>query len=221
METQKRDTTDDKKRIKKALTVIIIALVAVALIALAGKIIAGILSADPDGSQDELDGQDNGISFFEPDYSENILEDEVYLALNRRVMFSDGSLEIALDPESAKSTGPAAVMFYDYFQCIINGDYGLYPSFFTSDYLNDKNADVPAKFTMQKVYDIGIALYSATSRGVSGERTEIYEVRYSIFENNGTFRRDIKSMETRTLVFEVYIAEGEAKINAIAFRGDK
>ncbi len=218
MNDNRRDTTRDKKRIKTVFKIVAAAIAVLAAVAFAAEIIAGKLSGD--GESSAADPKE--YSFFEADYGENILEDEVYLALDRNIAFASHGKEIFLDRETADSLGGAAKMFFEYFQCIINGDYDLYPSFFTEKYLSDKNADIPARFTMQKIYDIGVKLFSVAASEPGGGMTEIYEVRYSIFENNGTFRRDIRSMETRTLVFEIYTdAARVSKINAIAFRGEK
>ena len=167
---------------------------------------------------DRNGGVTDEFSFFEADYSENVFDDPVYMNLDRRIWFSRFGDKAELTPDSANGRGAAALMFYRYFNSIINGDYERYPSFFTESYLNGSGADIPSKFTMQKLYDINIELFSSDGSDKSVIK-EIYEVRYAIFENNGTFRRDIPSMKTRTLVFEVYIfGNGEAKINSVAFR---
>ena len=208
----------DKKRVKKALIAAAVVFAAVAVIALGAKLIASLLKQSNESvAVSRREAEESGIFFFEPDYSENIMEDELDLALDRTLRYSAMGEEILLTPQSARMRGGAAQLFYDYFQCIIGGDYAAYPGFFTQEYKNNPLADIPQKFTMQKVYDIGIKLFDRRMND-SGDVSDIYEVRYAIFENNGTFRRDIPSMETRTLVFEIVYVEGEPLINSIGYR---
>ena len=83
----------------------------------------------------------------------------------------------------------------------------------------DKNFELPEKFTMQGLYDIHVEM-SHSPQIVDGKRLEIYEVRYRIYQNNGSFRDDIYPDDTRTLVFGVEVYDDEAKISAIAHRAE-
>jgi len=216
---EKQDKAKDKKRLKKAFVIIASVLLALFLISLAAERITDLLrQKNSDDTASRLAEEESGNEFFEPDYEENILEDELYLSLDRRIMFTRYGEQTELIFSTAEQKGAAAKMFCEYFNCIIRGDYSEYPRFFTEKYKNDRNADIPERFTMQKLYDIGVSLFDSTADPDNGVLKEIYEVRYRIFENNGTFRRDIKSMETRTLVFEVYISDGIALINSVGFR---
>ena len=208
----------DKKKVKRAIIAAFAALAVVALLALgADLVLSGLKNRSVELAESRRAAEESGIFFFEPDYSEDIMQDELYLALDRKITFKVYGETVFLTESAAARRGGAAELFYNYFQCIIGGDYKHYPDFFTESYLNDPKTHIPEKFTMQKIYDIGVTFFDR--RTAENGVTEIYEVRYSIFENNGTFRRDIPSMETRTLVFELYInGEGEAKINSIAHR---
>jgi hypothetical protein len=214
---EKRDASKDKKKIKKGILIILAVFAALLLIWGALWVVDWFLHRPPE--EREL----NPMLFFEPDYDKNIYEDEAYMVLNRNIYFDYMGFERVITEENADDYpdkgAEAAKMFVDYFNCIIDGDYENYSSFFTEECLDDKNFELPEKFTMQGLYDIHVEM-SHSPRIVDGKRLEVYEVRYRIFENNGTFRDDIYPDETRTLVFGVEVFDGEAKISAIAHRAE-
>ena len=212
---EKRDTAADKRKIKKAFTVVICIMLALCLLygtlMLAEKLLQG---GDESYSYEDY-------RFFEADYNANLLENRMYTSLNRGIYFDVYGSEYVLS-ESNVEQGEASGMFYSYFDCLVNGRYEDYPSFFTEEYLDEHGETIPTRLTMQGVYDIHVKLFSKTQPDPENEdlSAEIYEVSYRIFENNGTFRRDILPDETRTIVFELYICNGVVKINAIANRAN-
>lgn len=210
---QRRDTTADKKRIKKALIVIICIFLALGVLLGTLAIITSLLQ------QGEEEYSYDDFRFFEPDYDANLLENRMYTALNRNIYFDRYGSETVLT-EADITVGEASEFFYNYFQCLVNGEYESYKSFFTNEYIDENVENIPERFTMQGVYDIHVKLHSMNKPQPDNDdlACEIYEVSYRIFENNGTFRRDILPDETRTLVFELYIYNGTVKINAIANR---
>lgn len=211
----RRDTTADKKKIKKIM--IIVLSVMLALCALYGALSAVTYLLEPEYSETSYED----YRFFEADYNKNILEDKLYLSLNRNIYFERLGNENVLTEENAIGISVAADLFYDYFDCLVKGDYQNYSSFFTQECLNSKNFTLPERFTMQGIYDVHINMYrSDVIDEESSTVREIYEVSYRIFENNGTFRSDILPDETRTLVFEINITKGVAKINAIGHRAN-
>lgn len=214
--TEKRDASAAKKRIKTTVIVVL------AVLLLLGALVAAIpFLTDLILSQ----RGDNNISFndwrfFEPDYGKNILADEVYLSLNRRIYYDRFGDVITVSSPDPTESSESAAFFYRYFDCLIQGDFENYSSFFTGECIKNNPELIPERFTMQAVYDISVKLFNSSSKETSyGEvRAEIYEVSYRIFENNGTFRTDILPDDTRTLVFEVYVIGEEVKINAIGYR---
>ncbi len=167
---------------------------------------------------DEEDHSYNKWLFFEADYDKNILEDDWYLSHDRGIHYNRYGNNVVLTQENISSMPVSASFFYDYFDCIIRGDYENYPRFYTESCLSDENFHCPEKFTMQGLYDINVTLHSVSGDEESKITTEIYEVSYRIFENNGTYRDDILPDETRTRVFEIVINNGVAKINSITYR---
>ncbi len=213
IEENRRDRSSDKNKIKKAVVIIASVLAVLALITALIPAISALF-ADDDGTSY------NPMMFFEPDYTKNILDDASYLALDRGVYFNRFGNERRLTRENVADISQSAVLFLDYFDCLVRGDAEGYRTFFTAECLLDAEMRFPERFTTQGVYDIRVSAYSATPKTVDGVEltSEIYEVSYRIYRNDGTFRDDILPDETRTLVFELYVSDGEAKINAIGYR---
>jgi len=210
----RRDTASDKKTIKK------IAIIIVCVFAFLGLLL-GVLAIITELLEPEYDNTSyDDYRFFEADYNKNIFEDELYLNRNRNIYYNRYGTERVLTESNVDDISVTARFFLEYFDCIINGDYQSYPQFFTQECLDSEGFSLPEKFTMQGLYDIHVNLYNANvpDGENGGVTTEVYEVSYRIFENNGTFRSDILPDETRTLVFELYISGDMVKINAIGHR---
>ena len=213
----RRDATKDKQKIKKILVIALASFVVLGILLGILAVITEFLKPDYE------DVSYNPMMFYEPDYSKNIYEDQAYMRLNRAVKYDRYGFMNQLTGDSLTETEyPSAEFFYDYITCIINGDYEAYPSYFTQECLDSEGFECPEQFTMQGLYDILIKLHSVSTREVGGKEItfEVFEVSYRIFENNGTFRRDILPDETRTLVFEIYVDGDTVLINSIAHRAE-
>lgn len=206
--------TQDKRLLKRIF--LITAAVIGALLLLMGVLWGVERLLEEDGP--DTVSQVSGIYFFPADYSYNIFEDELYMSFDRRLKFTEYGETRTVVSADAEEYGVSGAFFFEYFDYIINGDCEGYKSCFTQEGL--RTMTFPDRFTMQMLYDINVVLHSKQTREVNGKTVlaEVYEVSYRIFENNGTFRGDIPSGETRTLVYEVYVSDGEAKINAIGYR---
>lgn len=211
----RRDAAADKKKIKRIALIVLSAFLVLA--AIYGALLAVDDLLEPEYSEASYED----YRFYEADYSKNILEDKLYLSLNRNIYFERMGSESVLTKENAIGISLAADLFFDYFDCLVKGDYENYSSFFTQECLESKNFTLPERFTMQGIYDVHINMYRSDVVDEESDTVrEIYEVSYRIFENNGTFRSDILPDETRTLVFEINITKGVAKINAIGHRAN-
>ncbi len=152
------------------------------------------------------------VSLAEADYTEDIFEDRAYINKRRDVFFTfDGDGEF-ITAENYLTFSPAGEMFYNYFSCVINGNYSVYPSFFSENF--KKSAILPEKFTMQKLYDISVTLESRES--ADGGYTELYSVRYRIMDNNGTFRSDLKNNTVIPIYYTVFVTNTDAVITGIS-----
>lgn len=212
---EKRNTSGDRKIIKKIVKITAIALASLAVLTLA---LYGATEWIRRGSGTDTVSNVSGIYFFPADYEYNIYEDELYMSYDRRIMFTAFGQTCEITSSDAGVFGTAGAFFHDYFGYIINGDCEGYKSCFTES--GRSTTVLPEKFTMQMLYDINVILFSRESREVDGRTVtvDVYEVSYRIFENNGTFRGDISSGDTRTLVYELYIEGENAAINAIGYR---
>ncbi len=158
------------------------------------------------------------FNFYEPDFGEDIFNDEEYLSLieNGILQYDNGTNSIvAINAENASDNGDAVKLLTDYIYSIINGDNELHNSFFSDEYLN---ANEPKdEFTMQKIYNGLITYYSSEEiANRNGNYTKyIYKLRYQIYKNNGTFRRDIGE-DYKTQYIVITDREGTLLIDAIS-----
>ena len=166
--------------------------------------------------------------FGTPDYTENLEEDPDYMDLDRMLYYSVGNetFQIIDKPEEL---GSCCVLFYNYFENLKDGDYESYYFLFTDEYEAEYGNTNPFTkkeliYTPQKVYNIRVTLLQSTFLENGNENGEhvgstiyYFDVEYCIKDNNGTYRRDILSDESRSLVFEVIETNGEPLINDISF----
>lgn len=170
--------------------------------------VAALLSEKVDSSA--LRGE-TGVSLADADYDEDIFLDAYYISKNRNVYFTfDGDSEYITSDNYSESYVTAR-LFYDYFQAVINGDYSVYPSFFTDSFFTSYT--VPEAFTMQKIYDISVTLESRTATDTGW--TEMYSVRYRFMDNNGTFRSDLPDNTIIPVYYSVTVSGDTALINAM------
>lgn len=158
------------------------------------------------------------FNFYEPDFEENIFEDQDYISLieNGILKYDNGSNSVVtITAESASEHGDAVKLLTDYVQSIINGDNELYNSFFSAEYLNANGSK--EEFTMQKIYNCLITYYSSEQiADKNGNYTKyIYKLKYQIYKNNGTFRRDIGE-DYKTQYIVITDREGKLLIDAIS-----
>ncbi len=166
--------------------------------------------------------------FYEADYDENIEEDAAYMEKDRSLYYTRGNetFQVLRNPEDY---GTPCILFYQYFENLKNGNYRSYYSFFTDEY-RDKTGNVnpftdgEIKYTAQKVYNIKVVLLDSIyledgdeNGNYKGSTIYKFDVEYCIKDNNGTFRRDIRSNESRWLVFTVIETNGKSLINDITF----
>ena len=156
------------------------------------------------------DGADE-IYFYAVDETLDVWSDEDYAQLDHRVHYSDlqTGATYSLEQEELASAEPFARFFYNYFDCVIAGDSESYAMYFTDEYLLSN--ELPDDFTPQMIYDIRITPYLAADV----ERGSAYLVDYKILRNNGTFRRDVGSNASRTLLFYLVEQAGELYIDGI------
>ncbi len=226
MQAPTNNTKKTKGQTKKPLTPrkkILIGFLIIAGIMIASVVVSVIFEVSVNG--DYYTAFYSGGSGYEPldilfapaDYETDIFEDAAYLSMNRDIKYIDGaqSTEVALDEDGAYF-GEGLVFFQNYFNCVIGGDYETYQTFISDDYDEKNGYPVPEKFTMQKIHSISVEHRGDADTIVSqNEVRRYYVVKYQIYQNNGTFRDDIRPTDVLPLLFELTTVGEETKITKI------
>ena len=188
-ELSKTETTADssRKKAKKILIIIILSIVGVMAVLGIASVIIDTLTKN-DKKEFEVD-----YNFYPADYEENIFENERYLALigEEFIKYTDSAtnVTVGIDKESAYEQGIEVQFIVDMLYDAINGDHEAYNARFSDTYYEDH---LPKeRFTMQKIYDVNITYVSSEKISDGNYTKSIYCIEYKIYENNGTFRRDI------------------------------
>ena len=181
------DIKNNPQKAKKRLIIVILSIIGV--IALLG-VVSVIIDLFEKEEEFEVD-----YNFYPANFDENIFENAAYLELisSEFITYTDSStgITVGIDQNRAGEYGAGVKFLVDMIYDIINGDNTAYNERFSEEYY--KKHSPKDKFTMQKVYDVNITYISSeTVKEDSGDYTKIiYTLEYKIFENNGTFRRDI------------------------------
>jgi hypothetical protein len=156
-------------------------------------------------------------AFYHVDYSVNVMDNSAYLSLDRSVYYMNYGTGESLTEENYQKVGIASSFFYEYFESVINGDAISYRSMLTDAYIDA--FDPPEKFTMQMLYDIQVnQSHGLSTTSYKGETVNVYHfsVSYKIFENNGTFRRDVASNQAVTQYYDLVYYNGKMLLNGIS-----
>ena len=207
----------DKKPLKKRIIIVFLIILAVLLLLYTITLILPffVKEANPEESEYIAD-----FHFYPADYSEDIFEDDEYLALIRDgILIYDNNSNFAttVTKENANQLGDAgAVLLVDMVYAIIEGNAKEYNSLFSEKYF--ENHEPKESFTMQKIYNGKITYFSSGSETVDGVTytTYTYNLIYNIFENNGTFRKDIGD-DARMQYIKVSEREGKLLIDDIQY----
>ena len=155
-------------------------------------------------------------AFYPADYSVDIMDNSAYLSLDRSVYYMNYGTGEPLTEENFQKVGIASSFFYEYFDSVINGDALSYRAMLTDEYIDA--FDPPEKFTMQMLYDIQVnQSHGLSTTSYKGETVNVYHfsVSYKIFENNGTFRRDVASNQAVTQYYDLVYYKGEMLLDGI------
>jgi hypothetical protein len=158
------------------------------------------------------------FKFYEPDYEEDIFQDEKYMSLinDGFLSYDNGSNSISqIYADNTDQFGEQVELLAKLVYSIQNGDDATYNSFFSEEYLS-KNGK-KENFTMQKIYDATITYYSTENvSDRNGNYTKyIYKLKYRIYQNNGTFRQDIDE-DAKTQYIVITDREGKLLIDAVS-----
>lgn len=227
-------TPEQIKRSRKKAAVIFICVVLSLLVILPILTYVDWDSLLPEKITEEEQDRDSWIKYYgdqyykEPDFELDTSDDPKYMELDRTLYYTDGNERVQV-VSSTKEFGVYCELLYDYFEIVKQGDYSEYYSLFT-DFYAEKHGDVnfftkrELKFTPQKIYNIEVKLIRSVyledgdaNGKYKGSTVHYFDVSYCIKDNDGTFRRDILSDQSRPLVFELLETDGEVKISDISF----
>lgn len=194
-EEQSRQARESTRKLKRRMIVVIICLAVFTVIAI--PLISFLDNLEKQQSVEELESKkESTIIFYEPNWELDIMKDPGYLALDRTVYYNDSQygITVALDQKSLTKYGPAVEVLNQMIEYIIAGDADGYNQLLSLNYLENNDFEPP--FTMQQLYDIKISKVQETI--VNGEYTQYeFELEYRIRNNDGTFRTDIGSNESK------------------------
>lgn len=194
-EEQSRQARESTRKLKQRMIIVIICLAVFTVIAI--PLISFLDNLEKQQSVEELESKkESTIIFFEPNWELDIMKDPAYLALDRTVYYNDVQygITVALDQKNVTKYGPAVEVLNQMIQFIIAGDADGYNQLLSVNYLENNDFEPP--FTMQQLYDIRISKVQETI--VNGEYTQYeFELEYRIRNNDGTFRTDIGSDESK------------------------
>lgn len=196
---------------KKILKRIIVSIIIVFAVLLAILAVLYALSAFINRNKLDYTDKQDGIYYFSADYEANPLEDVVYAAKDKQVFFTShtGFGEYLSDADGDLTT--VRGLMYNYFDALKTGNVDKHKELLSDEYKS--NFVVQDKFTPQKVYDISVSFLSGDSN--DGVYLEKYSVTYKIYKNDGTYRADVGSDISKTMVFEVVNQGNKALINSI------
>lgn len=208
------DKDNKHKKAKKGLYLIVLITIGILIILIVASLLIDSIekNANPD--------REINYNFYPADFNENIFDDTEYVELIAAefLKFCDqtNGLTVGITRENAKEQGIEVEFLVEMIYDIINGDNQSYNDRFSDTYY--KNNSPKDKFTMQKIYDVTITYVS--SEDISDEQTgnytkSVYSIEYKIFENNGTFRRDIGA-GSKKQYFTISDASGKLLIDAVA-----
>ena len=144
--------------------------------------------------------------YFYPPYEGDIMQNPQYLALERKVFYSahaSGGETYAISPENAELIDPTVAYVYYYLQIVILGDEVTYNSLFNANYY--EKATKQAAFNPQMIYDAQVT-YQDERIEENGDRLVLYSLNYKIYQNDGSFRRDIGSDMSRDQLLTLRVA---------------
>ena len=197
-EEQSRIAKESARKLKRNMIIVLVCMVAFAVVAI--PLISFLDRIQNDGTVEEGTKYPSAsIIFVTPDYEYDIMQDQDYLGMNRRIYHFDeqSGLTEELTDKNIVGYGPAAVVLRDLINAIIAGDADAYNALFSETYYAHYEPEDP--FTMQRVYDIMLTkVGESVVSDKDGKYTQyVYVVEYKIQKNDGTFRRDIGHDESR------------------------
>lgn len=181
------------KKMRKRLLLILGGILLLAGLLVGGILLAEALSNEKKDPQVTAQTAYGDGAFYEP-YKGDIMSNQEYLDLDRKVYFADGSgMEVSMEKGNLNEFNQEAIFLYNYLQTIIAGDKNAYNACFNETYFQTNEPQ--ARFNQQMLYGAKIT-YHSRGNDEGGVWVQ-YKLEYMIYRNDGSFRRDIRSNESR------------------------
>lgn len=164
------------------------------------------------------------ISFYPIDFNRDIESDTVYCGLDRQIYFEDPSYGITVaitGPDDGEISDLYKSTFkgvYYYIKSAISGDNKSLNDLFSEKYYKNGGTKKD-EISPQMLYDITITIIDIDSINEAGEVWDrgVYEVKYKIRKNDGTFRNDMGSDCSKKQYFTVTYRNGKSEIDSIEY----
>lgn len=150
--------------------------------------------------------------YFYPVVEGNIFENPDYLALNRFVYYCDDPSGYGLTTQITdddRETFDIKVRFAEtYLNMLILGDSRGLELMCSQNYLKENSI---SDFTQQMVYESYI-YYHSSEMQQDGSKLVTYRLNYKIYQNNGTYRRDVGSDSAKPEYLVLWVSPDESEI---------
>lgn len=206
--------------IKKSILAVMISIAAFLLVLILLIQVLTKCTGDPSNNTSETTNYTTTLKFSDEYVTdkESFEADEKYFTFDRTVYFYDPQTGVTegIEEGNYETFGPCAELLCRMIESIIAGDAETYNVFFSDIYFEEN--EEKTEFSMQKLYDILLSEYSKTEETAENGGTYqeyIYEVKYKIRNNNGSFRSDVDSDKIRTQYFLITNRSGQLLIDGI------
>ncbi len=151
-----------------------------------------------------------GNTFSSEHSKQDLSNDEVYLAFDRNIYYTEYGYQVPIDSDDPSKQGLAAEFFYNYFKALTDGNAVAYAACFSDRFKNENK--IAESFDAQGIYDIYVTLYERTSSG--DEINQTFIVRFKIYKNNDMLF-DVANGVTYTTVFKLITQDGTTVIDDV------
>lgn len=205
-----RKTSKTSKRSKKLLFTLAASAGLLVALAVAGAfILPGLL----DGGKFKENPTPVITGTDELDDSDLFRDEKEYLTLFTDIFFEYGGMGTYITDDNYMDFEDQAQFFKKYIDSVMDGDVEAYMSLFAPDFFEE---DEKISFNPQKLYDISVTFNSENANITLGDATyttvENFTVKYKIFNNDKTFRKDMPSDAVKPQVIQIAEVDGEYKI---------
>lgn len=200
-----------RKMPRKKKTLLIIIVIGIAAFVICGVIVALLEGVSGQSSGGDVETVDPWLLDETKPEGFDIMEYDEYLELDRTVYYNDkkSGIRVSVSPDEYYMYGEQFELVCQVLDAVIAGDADTYNACMGDGSLKKSS------FTQQQVYDIEISPYSSqiltNKQGISYTES-VFEVRYKIHENNGTYRNTVDSDRTRPLYFVINDSTGNVLV---------